>query len=194
MTADTLPTFPADAFTGWHNGTATIEHEGFTITATLHADDDADAPWDREDGHGTVSDWTTRAKLPGELVLSQDGRSRRFYDFAEACAVARRDGWGATGAAPGASPRALAALAAWRDFERLRTWCADLWHYVGVAVTVTRDADGEAVTLTGPYDHALWGIESDAGAYLAEVASDLAREALDAARERAAVIARELAA
>lgn len=200
--SDNLPTFPADAFTGWHHGSASIEHGGFTFTATLHADDDADAPWDREDGHGTVSDWSTRSKAPGELVLCSDGRSRRFYDFAEACATALRDGWGApvdpdTYAAkdfPAQTARARAARAAWADFDRLRKWCAGHWNYVGVAVTVTRDVDGEAIDLTGAYDFALWGIESDAGAYLAEVATDLAREALDAARDRAAVIVRELVA
>jgi len=71
------------------------------IRATIEHDDSHGAPWIEDDGHGPVSDWTMRVKLPGELVLSGDGRascgtdhSKRYYDFAEACRIARRDGWG----------------------------------------------------------------------------------------------------
>lgn len=73
---------------------ATVDHDGFTFTLSLEHDSDHGAPWDEECGHGPVSDWTTRDKLPGELVLNDDGRSKRYYDFAEACRIARRDGWG----------------------------------------------------------------------------------------------------
>jgi hypothetical protein len=66
--------------------------QGFRVT--VHEDSDAGLPWEREDGHGTVSGWTDRAKRPGELVLAQSRRSKRYYDFAEACRIARRDGWG----------------------------------------------------------------------------------------------------
>lgn len=67
---------------------------GFTLHATIEPDTEYGTPWDNEDGHGPVSDWTTRDKLPGELILSNDRSSKRFYDFAEACRMARRDGWG----------------------------------------------------------------------------------------------------
>lgn len=70
----------------------TYKHNEFTIT--LEHDDSHGAPWDEEDGHGDVSDWTSRDKLPGELVLSTDRRSKRFYDFAGACKLAIKDGWG----------------------------------------------------------------------------------------------------
>ena len=66
----------------------------YTITATIKHDSDTGAPWSEHDGHGPVSDWTTRDKRPGELVLCSDRNSRRYYDFAEACRIARRDGWG----------------------------------------------------------------------------------------------------
>jgi len=74
----------------------TFEHAGLTFRAKIERDDDMGAPWDEHDGRGPVSDWTTRDKLPGELVLSEDrrGRSKRFYDFAEACRIARKEGWG----------------------------------------------------------------------------------------------------
>lgn len=69
-------------------------YEGQSFRVTVEHDADHDAPWDNEDGHGPVSEWTTRDKAPGELVLCEDGRSKRYYDFAEACRIARRDGWG----------------------------------------------------------------------------------------------------
>ena len=79
--------------------------DGFDAVATIHRDDVQDSPWEREDGHGPVSDWRRRNyagrydKRGGELLLSDDGGSlyngsARFYDFAEACRIARRDGWG----------------------------------------------------------------------------------------------------
>lgn len=78
-----------------------IERDGFTLTVTIEHDHDSGTPWDNSDGHGPVSDWTSRAKLPGELILSDDNPSglrstcnRRFYDYAEACRIAARDGWG----------------------------------------------------------------------------------------------------
>lgn len=60
----------------------------------LESDDSGESPWDSCDGHGDVSDWTRRDKAPGELVLNDDRGAKRFYDFAGACRIARRDGWG----------------------------------------------------------------------------------------------------
>lgn len=163
----------------------TVERDGFTLRATIYADDNAEPPWAREDGHGEVSDWTSRAKGPGELVLaeSQPGGRRRFYDFAGACKIALADGWGLKdGRLEGESAKAYAARAARADFHRLKGWSDNQWQYVGVAVTVARDG----VILTGKYDHALWGIESDSPGYLAEVANDLAPQALEAARAKLA--------
>jgi hypothetical protein len=51
-------------------------------------------PWEHDDAHGPVSDWTTRDKRAGELVLVVDGRCRRYYDFETAMKIAKRDGWG----------------------------------------------------------------------------------------------------
>lgn len=75
---------------------ATIERDGFTLSAMLRPDDCSGSPWDNEDGHGPVTDWTTRAKRPSERVLIGERRGHnRYYDFAEACRIALRDGWGA---------------------------------------------------------------------------------------------------
>lgn len=66
----------------------------FTIRATIEHDSHTGAPWEECDGHGPVSDWTTRAKRPGELVLSTSRGRKRFYDYQATCRIARRDGWG----------------------------------------------------------------------------------------------------
>lgn len=77
----------------------TIEpRDGFTFTVEIVPDDD---------GHGPVSDWRRKgysdriAKAPGELLLTDNNPSglrgttcARFYDYQEACKIARRDGWG----------------------------------------------------------------------------------------------------
>lgn len=166
--------------------TITLELDGFTLTATIHRDTDAGPPWENEDGHGPVSDWTRRDKKPGELVLSSDGAAgmKRFYDFAAACRIARAEQWGAAGD-DGMTPRQKAAYAARADFQNLKGWANDDWSYVGVAVSVKR----KGIALTGPYDFALWGIEESAADHLTETANELAGEALDAARATLADLA-----
>ncbi len=157
----------------------TIEVNGRQYAVEIVPDEGHEAPWSAEDGHGPVTGWTTLAKRPGEMLLNEDHGSRRFYDFAAAVKIARRDGWGLSseerqrlaerlGRAP--TPGDIAHAAALADFERLRAWCNDDWHYVGVVV---RQAD--ACRCCGPRA-SLWGIESDAGDYLAEVAQELAAE------------------
>lgn len=74
--------------------TSTVERDGYVVTATVVRDDDMGAPWENEDGHGPVSRWTSRPKRPGERVLNVDRGSYRYYDFAEAVKIAKRDGWG----------------------------------------------------------------------------------------------------
>ena len=149
----------------------TIEYRRSTFLVEIMDDSDHGTPWENEDGHGTVTDWTTRDKAPGELILNEDRGRKRFYDFAEACRTARADGWNAKPYdVPGETPRQRAAKAARADFERLRDWCLDRWQYVGVVVT-RLDRHGN------PMRHerdSLWGIESDAGDYLETVAAELA--------------------
>lgn len=202
----------------------TFEHDGNTFKVTFPRDDYHGAPWDEEGGHGPVSEAPRgrnyhgyTSKAPGEMLLG-DGW---IYDFAEACRIARRDGWGpafyqqivetsANGLrrinahwyigrelhaftsywsddlnpcyadardamrASYPSARAYAAAAAMADFDRLRRWCAGHWCYVGVVVELCDD-EGETV---GGYSASLWGIESDAGDYLEEVARELADEVI----------------
>lgn len=162
----------------------TIEVDGFTLTARIDSDSDMGPPWQEHDGHGPVSDWTNRNKRAGELELSRrgsggaSGLSCRFYDFAEACRIARRDGWGDPSLRlENETARAFAARMARDDFERMKAWCDDRWQWVGVIV----DASRAGVSLGRA---SLWGIESDADSYLVEVANELAEEAVNDAREK----------
>lgn len=77
-----------------YDNTATVTHGAWIFTARIEPDDGMRAPWKEHDGHGPVSEWTTRDKTPGELVLCSDYGSKRYYDYATACHIARRDGWG----------------------------------------------------------------------------------------------------
>ncbi len=155
----------------------TIEHAGRTFAVRLEHDDVRGPPWNREDGHGPVSDWKrarshrhgTFVKSPGEMILHEDCGSFRTYDFQEACRIARRDGWGDVerlpgwNAAtfrkmfPGDTPARHRSPRAYADFDRLRRWCNGDWHYVGVVVTLL-DEEGDETDEV----ESLWGIESDA--------------------------------
>jgi len=178
----TSPTYPGE--------TSTIERDGFTITATIYHDADHGAPWEEEDGHGPVTDWRPYGynqhptKAPGERVLARSGRSVRLYDWAEAVKIAKRDGWDAPPYGEGtAGQRAVRAAEA--DFQHLRRWCEDQWHYVGVGVVVSR----AGVDLTDEYAHAIWGTENTAADHLNDLAADLVGDALDAARAKLAELA-----
>jgi hypothetical protein len=161
-----------------------FEYEGNRFLLTLTQDTDHGAPWDNEDGHGPVSDWTTRAKAPGEMVLCEYRRSRRYYDFAAAVRLARRDGWNAAPYYPPGEETLgqRAHKAALADFDRLRRWCSDDWCYVGAKVELV-DEDDEPMP---DFSEALWGIESDAGDYFTEVAHELAWSIIQELRARAA--------
>jgi len=158
-------------------------HNGQAFTAELHHDSDMGEPWKEHVGHGPVSDWRSSdyAKAPGEMLLATDwnGRYRRYYDFAEATRIAKRDGWGlgeeetaVLAAKLGRAPtrKEVTRESVLSDYRRLRDWCRDEWHWCGVVVT-----DNE----TGATE-SLWGIESDAGDYLREVAQELADSLISA--------------
>lgn len=122
-----------------HNG------KSFRFAVTVERDDCAGAPWEEHDGHGPVSEWTRRDKAPGEIVLCEDGRSRRYYDFAAAVKMAKREGWDA---APYNSDKSQtkgqqAAKAAMADFEHLRRWCNDQWFFAAITVTLLDDNGDE---------------------------------------------------
>ena len=110
-----------------------LEVDGRRFAWWVEPDAGGGAPWDNEDGHGPVSEWTRRGKRPGEMVLVSDRHSRRFYDFAEAVRIARAEGWDAPPYGEGTAGQ-RAHRAALADFRRLRDWCEGRWSYVGVCV------------------------------------------------------------
>jgi hypothetical protein len=170
--------------------TRRFTHAGREFVAEFHHDPDMEAPWKVHDGHGPVretrrNDWSGHyLKRPGEVIIWTDGRgpyhgTALVYDFAEACKIARRDGWNAEPYdVPSETPRQRAAKAARADMARLRAWLRDEWHWCGVTV---RPAG--ACRCCGP-SQSLWGIESDAGGYFEDVMRELADELI--AGERAA--------
>jgi hypothetical protein len=115
--------------------TETATHQGRTITVKWYHDPDYGPPWQEEDGHGPVSEWVHRDKRPGERTLCADRSSKRFYDFQAAIALAKRDGWDAPPYQTG-TPGEQAVRAVEADFDWLRRWCQDDWHWVGHVVTI----------------------------------------------------------
>lgn len=165
-----------------------FEHAGKQFRAYVELDDDTSAPWERAEGHGVVTDWTTRDKKPGELVLIEDRRSKRFYDVPASLARAKSEGWGLSADEVVKLSRTLGRTATGKeciaravemDYEFLRAWCNDEWQYIGVCVCLLTD-DGEPVG--DKYAAALWGIESNADDYIHETARELTGDALSEAK------------
>jgi hypothetical protein len=153
----------------------TFTREGVAFRFRSEADDMLRMPWKEDEGHGAVSEWTRRDKRPGEVIIASDHGSHLFYDLAEATSIALRDGWGIPNKGRDATAREVAAMAASLDCDRMRRYCDDLWHYLGIIVDRI-DSDGAVIDTTS-----LWGIESDSGLeYFAEVAHELADELLGA--------------
>lgn len=142
---------------------------GITAHVKTERDDDTGAPWENCDGHGPVSEWTTRDKAAGERVLCSDGRSKRFYDYAAAIKEAKRDGWDAPPYKTGTKGQ-QAARAVEHDFAFLQGWATDKWEYLGVIVTLF-NAEGRELG-----EESVWGIEScenpGHGYYWQECAAD----------------------
>ncbi len=165
----------------------TFEHKGYTFKVEFPHDSDMREPWKESSGHGNVTGWERRDKLPGERVLVTEDRAygaKRFYDFAGAVKTARKDGWGckhSTGetvdgkfvfTSGHATKGELALCAAECDYDYLRRWCNDDWTYINVHVTLLDDDGDETDT-----DEWLGGVEdSDNGDYRGECAREMADE------------------
>lgn len=158
-----------------HYDSFEFELEGVLFEARIYADEDADAPWDNEEGHGPVRCVRRgEQKRPGERPLHNDRGDVWLYDWAEACKLARKDGWNAPPYdAPNRIERAVQA-----DFDRMRTFLSGYWGYVGIGVALAGDDDAPAPSDGDFFENALWGVASDDNAYLREVAEDLARPIL----------------
>lgn len=145
--------------------------QGLTFSVAEDRDDFINEPWKEFDFYGVVSEWTTRDKRPGERILVADRDFKRYYDVQATLERARREGWGVPNPT-GKTKGQIAAEAVERDFQRLKAWCNDEWHYVCVTVTLL-DVNGNKTMER----EALGGVESDE--HIDEVATDLARRIAD---------------
>ncbi len=136
--------------------------------------DDYEAPWEVEDGHGEVSEWTKRDKKPGEVILCKERTTQRYYDMRGAIQKAKTEGWSCDSVLPTDTHGQKAVKAAQADFEYLRAWCSADWWYCCLHV-VMLDANGEE--LQG-YDEYLGMVEdgytTKYHGYALECAQDIA--------------------
>jgi len=136
-----------------------ISKSGNKFKVELSYDECCGEPWEENDGHGSVSEWTNRSKKSGELILCQDRDMKRYYDFKGAVATARVDGWGAI--IEGDTPGQRAYKAAMRDYNYLRDYCRQEWWYSTVRVVLLNEADEE---IEGREEY-LGGVECGYGKY-----------------------------
>lgn len=133
------------------------------------------APWEECDGHGIVSEWTSRDKRAGERVLSRDRSSYLYYDVAATMRKARAEGWGSnlTG-----SVRERAAKAVEADFGYCQRWVNGDWYWAAIIVApLTADGTPDPDN----YD-VLGGVESFAWE---EVPRSMAEDMIAAERREA---------
>ena len=139
----------------------TMEYKGYLFTIEVDYDEFEEPPWLRCDGHGPVSDWTTRDKKPSEVVLTAVGRAKLYYDFGRAMKVAKEDGWDAAPYGQGTKgERAERAVRAYIKY--LRDYIDNVWVYVTLSVTLK--GSGYTTSLGGvEYDY------SENGHWMTEV-------------------------
>lgn len=163
-----------------------VEHEGLRFRVEFDSDDSYREPWKECDGHGVVSDWTTRDKRPGEIVINSDRDSKRYYDWAESIKIAKRDRWDAPPYGVGTKgEQAVRAVKA--DYKYLKAWCDDEWNYQLVTITCL-DEDGNELL-----SDSLGGVESYKD-YHEEMAWDMIEDMVAGVREKLAQQAAEEAA
>lgn len=148
-----------------------VLHAGQPYAVDVEIDDDAGHPWENSDGHGTVSPWTSRPPNPGEITLSKDHGSCRYYDLAGAVDRALAERWN------GCTTREDAAEAARQDYAHLKAWCDNEWHYLRVSVAWYTPAGRQV-------PHSVGSVEGNSGKYLLDVLHDLLTEA-EAERQKA---------
>lgn len=149
-------------------GGDTFEVDGRKFRLDIEHDDHLGPPWEESDGHGVVSEWTTREKRPGERVLIADRQSKRYYDVEATMKIALKDWVGPEGITKDGTRAQRAAKAVEQDFQRIYGWCNDLWHWVWLKVTLLDGCN------KGEFE-SLGGVESDCEEYISESAHELAR-------------------
>lgn len=161
----------------------TFERGGRTFTVEFWHDECMGPPWKEIDGHGPVREERAsrgNGKRSGERVLHKDGDYLWLYDWQEATRIAKRDGWGISREDRIAfawkhwrcpTNKEVVRMAVQRDFDYLRRWCNDEWHWQTVVVR----CDDE---LHGKIDRSLGGVASD-DPDLVDFAHELADEIND---------------
>lgn len=138
--------------------TDTLEFEGLEVHVKYYYDFVMEPPWENDCGRGEVRKTINRHregdtdKRPGERPLNQPGRNEYqfYYDHAEATQRARADGWNTEPYdAPNQVARAVEA-----DFQFIRAFLNNDWHYVGIVCEI-HDDEGEVIA-----EDACWGFET----------------------------------
>lgn len=114
------------------------EKGGKRFLVELVPDDCAEPPWVDEYPYDLVTDWLRPSdKKPGWRVLCADRGHCRFFDVQKAVKVARKERWGLH--YYGGTVGEAAANTVERMFDYYRSWCDNVWCYVGVRVTLLKE-------------------------------------------------------
>ena len=146
----------------------TFTYRGCKFRVDFQPDYDAEPPWGNDCCRGIVSDWTTRDKRPGEMLLHSYRGHKRYFDFQAVVAKAKEEGWNCEPYKTGTKGE-RAHRAAMAEYKYLRAWCNNDWCYVGVVVTRVGHGNKDYES------DSLWGVETWMD-YHQQVARDLARE------------------
>lgn len=147
-----------------------FEQEGFHFKVYLPYDDSGGAPWEDDCIYdGVVSDWKRDThygryprKASHERILCRDSYSYRTFDVRQFIKVA---------VSHGCTPQ-QAHEQAESCFQRLRRWCDDQWHYIGVVVECySIDEDGDPDELLG--EDSIWGVGDDDMKYVEELINEM---------------------
>ncbi len=148
-----------------------FEHKGRETLIEPYYDNDMGPPWKEHDGHGPVRERTKDEKRPWERLIG----TTHAYDWRAAMKMARDERWGfgiddfmalmcKLRRVP--TKKQLVEHAVQRDFDYLKGWCDDDWHWVCIKVIDVK---------TGVSEY-LGGIESSNEDYILSCAHDLAEE------------------
>lgn len=122
----------------------TLEYQGKDYVVEIMQDDYQPKPWQEFDGHGEVSDWTSRDKTPGELILATHKGQKLYYDFQATTKRAKLEGWSVT-TSENLTFKQRVRAAVLADFEHLQKFCDGRWYFAYLSVTDPRTGDTEAL-------------------------------------------------
>ena len=162
-----------------------LVYKGITFKVHTERDDDHDAPWEDGDGRGIVTDWLGSYGLREVVANDYDGHTlrllgreeygrARYFDMTATRSKALDEGWGLSDEdraklPDGYTDEQLLDAIVEKEYEHCEGWACDDWQYIGVIVSLP----GTGI------EASLWGIESNAGEYLTEVARELADQIIE---------------